>query len=109
MGINKGLAAAIFLTFTLLVPISTAKKRDGGPLKARELKEAEHRLSEMGYSTGRVDGVIDSTARQALINFQKWEGRKVTGQLTRAEFNAIRDASAPRPKDTGYKHVEVDL
>ena len=106
---NKKLAAAVLLTFTLLVPTSIAKKRDGAPLKARELKEAEQRLNEMGYSTGRVDGVIDSTTRQALITFQKWEGRKVTGTLTRAEFNAIRDASAPLPKDTGYKHVEVDL
>ena len=109
MCISKRLAAAAFLTFTLLVPTITAKKRDGAPLKARELKEAEQRLSEMGYTTGRVDGVIDSTTRQALITFQKWEGRKVTGTLTRAEFNAIRDASAPSPKDTGYKHVEVDL
>ena len=106
---NKKLAAAVLLTFTLLVPTLTAKKRNGAPLKARDLKQAEQRLNEMGYSTGRVDGVIDSTTRQALITFQKWEGRKVTGSLTRAEFNAIRDASAPRPKDTGYKHVEVDL
>ena len=109
MCISKRLAAAALLTFTLLIPTATAKKRDGAPLKARELKEAELRLSEMGYSTGRVDGVIDSTTRQGLITFQKWEGRKVTGTLTRAEFNAIRDASAPSPKDTGYKHVEVDL
>jgi peptidoglycan hydrolase-like protein with peptidoglycan-binding domain len=109
MSSNKKLAAAVLLTFTLLVPTSIAKKRDGTPLKTRELKEAEQRLNEMGYSTGRVDGVIDSTTRQALITFQKWEGRKPTGTLTRAEFNAIRDESAPRPKDTGYKHVEVDL
>jgi len=109
MCISKQLAAAILLTFTLLVPTSIAKKRDGAPLKTRELREAERRLSEMGYETGRVDGVIDSTTRQALITFQKWEGRKVTGTLTRAELNAILDASAPRPKDTGYKHVEVDL
>jgi len=109
MCFSKKLAAAVLLTFAIIVPTSTAKKRDSAPLKTRELKEAEQRLNEMGYSTGRVDGVIDSTTRQALITFQKWEGRKVTGSLTRAEFNAIRDASAPRPKDTGYKHVEVDL
>ena len=105
------IAAAILIAFTVLVPISTAKvkKREGAALKRGELKEAEQRLSEMGYTTGRVDGVIDSTTRQALITFQKWEGRKITGQLTRAEFNAILEATAPRPKDTGYKHVEVDL
>lgn len=113
MCISKRLVAAVLLTFTLLVPIAAAntksKKREGVPLKSRELKEAERRLSEMGYSTGRVDGVIDSTTRQALITFQKWEGRKVTGSLTRAEFDAISNADAPRPKDAGYKHVEVDL
>ena len=63
----------------------------------------------MGYQTGPVDGVIDSATQQALITFQKVEGRKLTGHLTRAEFNAIRDASAPQPRDPGYKHVEVDL
>lgn len=98
-------AVALLFTLILIVPIAVAKT----PLKQKELKEAERRLSEMGYTTGRVDGVIDSTTRQALIVFQKWEGRKVTGNLTRAEFNAINEASAPRPKDTGYKHVEVDL
>lgn len=79
------------------------KKRDGGPLKRAELKEAESRLTEMGYRTGRV------TMQQALVIFQKWEGRKITGRLTRAELEAIRNATAPRPKDAGYKHVEVDL
>jgi L,D-transpeptidase catalytic domain len=44
-----------------------------------------------------------------LVTFQKWEGRRITGQLTRAELHAIREATAPRPRDSGYKHVEVDL
>ena len=105
------IAAAILIAFTLLIPISTAKvkKREGAALKPKELKAAERRLSDLGYTTGRVDGVIDSTTRQGVITFQKWEGRKITGQLNRAEFNAILEATAPRPKDTGYKHVEVDL
>lgn len=79
------------------------KKRDGGPLKRAELKEAESRLSEMGYRSGRVN------TQQALVIFQKWEGRKITGRLNRSELEAIRNATAPRPKDAGYKHVEVDL
>jgi L,D-transpeptidase-like protein/putative peptidoglycan binding protein len=111
---NKLAAAALlifihFLTSTTAAANTKVKKNAGGPLKRAELKEAESRLSEMGYSTGRVDGVIDSTTKQGLITFQKWEGRRVTGQLTRAELNAIREATAPRPKDPGYKHVEVDL
>ena len=113
---SKKLTAAVLLTAGLLVVTLTAsaartkvKKREAGPLKRVELKEAERRLSEMGYWTGPADGVIDNVSHSALIAFQKWEGRKVTGRLTRAELNAIRNADAPQPKDTGYKHVEVDL
>ena len=89
----------ILLSSTNAFANTKAKKRDGGPLKRAELKEAKSRLSEMGYGTGP----------QALTTFQKWEGRKITGRLTRAELEAIRNATAPRPKDAGYKHVEVDL
>src|SRR5437867_515023 len=63
----------------------------------------------MGYGTGRVDVVIDGVTRNALIAFQKWEGRKVTGQLSRDDFDAIMSADATQAKDSGYKHVEVDL
>ena len=116
MCIFKRLLAVIPLTIALILlnPITSVaspkvKKHGGGPLKRTELKEAERRLSEMGYWTGPVDGVIDSTTQLALVTFQKWEGRRISGRLTRAEFNAIREASSPQAKDTGYKHVEVDL
>src|SRR5436309_1733409 len=69
------------------------------PLSRAEMKDAEARLSEMGYGTGRVDGVIDGVTRNALIAFQKYEGRKVTGQLSRADFDAIMNASAPQARD----------
>jgi L,D-transpeptidase catalytic domain/Putative peptidoglycan binding domain len=112
----KRLAAVIVLTTGLLLSIppessakTKTKKRDRGLLTRVELRDAERRLSEMGYWTGRVDGVIDSVTQVALIAFQKWEGRRVTGRLTRSEFNAIRDAASPAPRDTGYKHIEVDL
>ncbi len=97
---------AVLLTMALLVLTATQaaagaklKKRDTGALSRAEMKEAERRLAEMGYLKGRV----------GLITFQKWEGRQITGRLTRSEFNAIRDANAPQAKDSGYKHVEVDL
>jgi hypothetical protein len=100
MSIATKLAALLLLTIALFVPSAAntkVKKRDGGPLKRSEIKEAETRLREMGYRL------------QALTTFQKWEGRNVTGRLTRAEFNAIREATAPQARDAGYKHVEVDL
>ncbi|HEY6233086.1 MAG TPA: L,D-transpeptidase family protein [Pyrinomonadaceae bacterium] len=79
------------------------------PLTRAEMKAAEERLAEMGYGTGPVDGVIDSATQSALVAFQKWEGRTVTGRLSRDDVNAIMNANAPRPRDAGYKHVEVDL
>jgi hypothetical protein len=68
-------------------------------LDRTELKRAEARLAEMGYGSGHI----------ALAAFQKYEGRKATGQLNRDEFDAIMSSSAPQAKDSGYKHVEVDL
>lgn len=47
--------------------------------------------------------------RKALIVFQKWEGRRITGQISRKEFDAIMSADPPQARDSGYRHVEVDL
>src|SRR4029077_20442790 len=77
-------------------------KRAGARLPTQtEAREAERRLSEMGYWTGPVDGVVDDITRTALIAFQKWEGRKITGRLTRDEVEAISDAPSPQPRDAG--------
>ena len=59
--------------------------------------------------TGAVDGVFDPATRSALIAFQKWEGRPVTGQLTLDELEAIRTSTSPKARELGYGHVEVDL
>jgi peptidoglycan hydrolase-like protein with peptidoglycan-binding domain len=83
--------------------------KQGTSLTRAETKEAERRLSDLGYWTGAVDGVFDTASRSALIAFQKWEGRSITGQLTLAELEAIRAGAAPKAKDLGYAHVEVDL
>ena len=87
----------------------SGKRQVTRSLSRAEIKEAEARLAEMGYATGRVDGVIDATTRNALMIFQKWEGRNVTGRMSREDYDAIMSANAPQPKESGYKHVEVDL
>ncbi len=120
MSTSKKLASAVLLILSLLLLASTAssaitktdkRKRHppNHPLKRTEVKKAEARLAEMGYGTGPVDGVIDGVTRNALIAFQKWDDRKVTGQLNRGDFDAIMSATEPRAKDSGYSHVEVDL
>lgn len=108
------LALASFVGLLLLVPSESSagfqRKRAVNRLPARaELKQAERRLSELGYRAGPADGVIDAATRNALVLFQKWEGREVTGKLTRRDFDAIMSAEPPRPRDPGYAHVEVDI
>ncbi len=92
-----------FVALALVLAISHSSfalgKKTNNRLTRGEAKQATTRLSEMGYGSGRT----------ALIAFQKYEGRKVTGQLTRDEFEAITNAAAPEAKDAGYRHVEVDL
>src|SRR2546421_5724332 len=116
------LVAGLMLSLLLSIPPNSsgatkADKRKGRSIDGAashqltrgEVAAAEGRLAEMGYGTGRVNGVIDDAGRNALIAFQKWEGRKVTGSMSREDFDLIMNATAPMPKDPGYKHVEVDL
>jgi len=115
MTISRRFATAALLTLSLLLLASTessaittkTRKASARPLNRAEVKEAEGRLKEMGYWTSKVDGVFDS--RNALVAFQKWEGLKVTGRLTRDDLDAILSATSPQPRDPGYAHVEVDL
>jgi peptidoglycan hydrolase-like protein with peptidoglycan-binding domain len=102
------------LTFLLLIStpaIASAQssgKHRASPTRA-QTREAERRLSDMGYWTGAVDGRFDPATRSALIAFQKWEGRLVTGRLTLDELEAIRTGSSPTAREPGYAHVEVDV
>jgi len=116
MGTSRNLASTVLLILSLLLlnPASSlantkANKHKARPLARAEVKEAERRLKEMGYGPCPVDGIIDGITRNALIAFQKWEQRRVTGQLSRGDFEAIMSVDAPQAKDSGYSHVEVDL
>ena len=80
------------------ISLASTRKTKNRPTSA-EAKQATTRLSEMGYGSGR----------NALVAFQKYEGRKATGQLTRSDFEAIMSADAPEARDAGYRHVEIDL
>lgn len=101
------LLLTICLLLILGAPFATAQERTS--LSRSEIRDAERRLSQLGYWIGPIDGVFDAGTRSALIAFQKWEGRAVTGQLTVAELDALHTASAPQVREAGYEHVEVDL
>lgn len=79
------------------------------PLTAKDHRAAEQQLADLGYWTGAVDGRWDDASRHALIAFQKVEGLKRTGQLTRADYEVVMAATRPAPREAGAAHVEVDL
>jgi hypothetical protein len=93
----------------MLHSAASAPQKKRVSLTRAETKEAERKLNNLGYWTGPVDGVLDVATKSALIAFQKWEGRSITGKLTADELEAIRDGSAPQARDLGYEHVEVDV
>jgi hypothetical protein len=81
-------------------------------LSASEISEARGLLEQLGYWVKAKEADAkgkDSSLRHALIAFQKIEGRKRTGVMTVDELEALRVAQSPRPFETGYPHIEVDL
>jgi N-acetylmuramoyl-L-alanine amidase len=99
----------LLLTICLVTVLPVIALSQPDNITRRQIKEAERQLSEIGFWTGPVDGVLDAGTRSALIAFQKWSGRDVTGQLTPEELEAIRSSASPRARELGYEHVEVDL
>jgi hypothetical protein len=105
----KLLSALCLLLILTPSPTSAQPRAKQQVLTRAQAKETERRLSDLGYWTGAIDGIIDPATRSALIAFQKWEGRPINGELTPDELEAIRNGDSPGPRDRGYRHVEVDL
>jgi len=104
------LVIVLLLIFLLLVlSENSIGKTSKQALTTAEILEAEQRLSDLGYWTGPIDGSLDNASKQALIAFQKIEGRKRSGALTIPELEALRLASRPEPRESTFAHVEVDL
>lgn len=99
----------VFLTVCLVLLATPSLALAQTKLTRAQTKEAERKLAELGYWTGPIDGVLDPATRSAVIAFQKWEGRSITGKLTAEELEAIKSGSAPKARDLGYAHVEVDV
>jgi hypothetical protein len=89
-----------------IAPIATAQQ---APLTRAQTREVEQRLSHLGYWIGPIDGRFDTATQSALIAFQKWERRPITGKLTLDELEAIRTSAAPAARETGYVHVEINV
>ena len=106
----KSLLTIVLLLISMPSIASAQHRSNRYPsLNRAQIREAERRLSGIGYWTGTVDGLLDPATRSALIAFQKWEGRPITGQFAPAELEAIRNSAPPKARETGYAHVEVDV
>src|SRR5688572_33346578 len=86
------------LCLLLIVAVPAVAQKRRASLTRAETREAERLLDGLGYWTGPVDGVFDPATRFALIAFQKWEQRPLTGRLTIDEIEAMRSATTPVPK-----------
>ena len=104
----KAIVTISLLLISVQVIVGAPQKRRAALTRA-EIIEAERKLTELGYWAGPIDGRLDEGTTSALIAFQKWEAREITGKLTRGELEAIRNGVAPKPRDLGYEHVEVDV
>lgn len=100
---------AICILLLSLLSTASAQQKKRALLTRAEIRETERKLNELGYWTGPVDGVLDTATKSALIAFQKWEGRPISGKLTRDELEAIRNGAVPQARDLGYEHVEIDV
>ena len=79
-------------------------------MSRNELRTAEQRLANLGYWLTKPDGVADASTRHAVTAFQKVEGRKRTGTLSRADYRVLMAAVASKPQRlAGERHIEVDL
>lgn len=103
------LIAVLLIVFPLVLAEDSVGQQSKRSLTSAEIREAEQRLSGLGYWTGPIDGNFDGSSEHALIAFQKIEGRKRTGKLTAGELEALKLAARPEPRDSTYPHIEVDL
>lgn len=61
---------------------------------ALQVRDAQHRLNQLGYNAGPEDGVMGRATRAALMEFQRTERLPATGRLDRATVDALQLESA---------------
>src|SRR5215510_1582572 len=97
----------IFTLVSIIVTVAAFSPSVFG--QKQNMLEIEQRLSDLGYWITKVDGKADDSTRQAIIAFQKVEGRKRTGVMSQGDMELLRNASRPFAKYTGDAHIEVDI
>ena len=88
---------------------SKSHARRGSAVSTKELAEAQDRLAALGFWLESMPARQALELRAAIMAFQKLESLTPTGRLDQAELSVLDEAKAPRPKETGAPHWEVDL
>ena len=73
---------------------SAGAPRPAGAAPSLSVRDAQHRLNQLGYKAGPEDGAMGPATRAALMNFQRAEGLTATGRMDRATADALRSATA---------------
>jgi peptidoglycan hydrolase-like protein with peptidoglycan-binding domain len=69
----------------------------------------ERRLRELGYHITGVDDRYDHRTRDAVIAFNKVQGRPRSGSVTASTWGALASPKRPRPRRRfGNYHIEID-
>lgn len=62
------------------------------PLNYTQARELQQGLTDLGYSTGGVDGIVGPATRSALRRFQTDQGMPADGYAAMAAYNAVQSA-----------------
>lgn len=84
--------STIFLA--LIATAALGSNAFAAPKAGTAVYDAQHRLAQLGYDSGPVDGVVGYKTATALMDFQARNGLKVTGKLTPETGHLLRQADA---------------
>jgi peptidoglycan hydrolase-like protein with peptidoglycan-binding domain len=79
----------------------TTSALQAAPPASATVRDAQQRLSALGFYNGAVDGVFGPDTRIALERFQRSRGLTVTGDLNPVTASALRSAPPPAPVASG--------
>jgi peptidoglycan hydrolase-like protein with peptidoglycan-binding domain len=66
-----------------------SRTRSNAPVNTSEVSAAQHALARAGYNPGNATGTLDAPTHDALIQFQRANGLRATGDLDSATKAAL--------------------
>ncbi len=72
-----------------MLVVSTHAMAAGKARYSTNVSAAQARMNSLGYTSGRVDGILGEKTRAAIISFQRANGLKQTGSLDSETYALI--------------------